>query len=103
MKTIQSIRKDLRSIRYYYGRKDMFEEAFESVGRNTVSELAQLYNRAVCDAEPKLYELYVCLYVKSNTQEAGASILQCSVDYIAKYHKRLLKFFYDYFNEKDVA
>lgn len=34
MITIQTIKRELENIRYYYARKDMFEKAFDSVGKN---------------------------------------------------------------------
>jgi len=98
MTSIQTIKMDLQSIRYYYARKEMFEKAFDCVGKNSILETAQKYNSAICKADPKLYELYICLYINNNTQESAADELNYSVDYVAKHHKRLLKFFQSEFS-----
>ena len=72
MITLQTIKKELENIRYYYARKDMFNKAFDSVGKNEILRTAEKYNQAICGASPKLYEMYVALYIECCTYEAAA-------------------------------
>lgn len=98
---IAQVREELNAIRYYYARREMFEDASREVGESGILSVIARYNRAVCMASPKLYELYFCIYIKSNTQEAAAEALNYSLDYVQKQNKRLLKFFQQ--NLGDVA
>ena len=34
--TMQKIREDLKEVRYYYARKELFDEAFAKIGQNKV-------------------------------------------------------------------
>ena len=42
--TLTQIREDLKDIRYYYSRKDIFEEAFKCTGTNSIVDKAKIYN-----------------------------------------------------------
>ena len=95
--TTKQIKADLNNVRYYYARKDEFDKAFDCTGKSTILALVDKYNNAILTADARLYELYVCLYIKDNTHESAAYELNYSVDYIAKHSKRLLKFFQDKF------
>ena len=77
MKSLNEIRKDLRDIRYYYARKDMFDESFSNTG--------------VCAASPRLYELYVELYLKNKSQASVASEHGFTVEYVQRLHTKLIK------------
>lgn len=99
MITMETIRKDLQNIRYYYSRKEMFEKAFDCTGKNTILTTVDKYNSIICLADPRLYELYVCLYIKGNTQESAAEELCYSLDYVVKNKKRLFDFFYEKLNK----
>lgn len=68
--TIQEIRSNLRAIRYYYSKQKEFDKAAETVGESKVVETVKRYNQAVANAPPRLYKVYVELYVHNNTQEA---------------------------------
>ena len=92
MLTLTDIRRDLREIRYYYARKDLFDESLRSVSANTIVEKARKYNEAVKTAKPILYDLYVSLYVKNCTQEGLAVELGYTPEYIQILHKQLLLF-----------
>lgn len=56
MVTLQTIKSELSDIRYYYARREMFEKAFDCVGKNAILEKVEKYNKAVLNAPPKLYE-----------------------------------------------
>lgn len=98
MITEETIRKDLEAIRYYYSRREIFDKAFGSVGKNNILETVERYNQAICSAPPKLYEMYVCLYTECCTYEAAAEELCYSVNYIYKTNKKIAEFFYKAMN-----
>lgn len=100
MITLNEIRKDLKEIRYYYLRKKMFDEAFESTGVNTVVEKVKKYNALAVTATPKLYDLYVSLYIRNHTQESLSDELGYTPEYMQMLNKRLLKFLQEKINEK---
>ena len=87
--TIQEIRSDLRAIRYYYSKQKEFDKAAETVGESKVVETVRRYNQAVTNAPPRLYKVYVELYVHNNTQEAVSFDWDCCVEYIRKLNKQL--------------
>ena len=90
--TLTQIREDLKDIRYYYSRKDIFEEGFKCTGTNSIVDKAKIYNEAIQTASPKLYELYVSLYIKNNTQESLSEELCYTPEYVQMLNKQLLKF-----------
>lgn len=92
MKSFAEIREDLRNIRYYYSRKEKLEQNFQDVGTNMICNLANAYNATMCLATPKLFELYVYLYVKNNTQEAAAEEFNYAPEYVQRLNKQLIKF-----------
>lgn len=96
MLSVNEIRKDLHDIRYYHSRKDAFDHSGLS---NRITEKVKQYNAAVSTVEPRLFDLYVCLYIKNQTQESAASDLGWSVVYVQKLHKRLLLFLQARLNE----
>ena len=100
MITLQTIKKELENIRYYYARKDMFNKAFDSVGKNEILRTAEKYNQAICGASPKLYEMYVALYIECCTYEAAAESLCYSVNYVYKTNKKIVDFFFNALNRE---
>lgn len=93
MITLTIIREDLKDIRYYYGRKEMFDEAYKCTGKkNAIIEKVELYNNAMSKASPKLFDLYYSLYVKNYTQESLSNELGYTPEYIQMLNKQLLKF-----------
>ena len=92
MKTLQEIRKDLKEIRYYYTRKNLFDEGCKIVGANYITEKSKQYAEAVKEAPPKLYDLYINLYLKGATQEGLAIEMGYTPEYIQILNKRLLLF-----------
>lgn len=94
------IRNDLKEIRYYYQRKSVFDEACSKVGHNAVLEKVQKYNQIIQTAPPKLYDLYIGLYVQNFTQQALAAELNFSAEYVYQLNKRLLEFIKSKFEER---
>ncbi len=92
MKTINNIREDLKNIRYYYSRKEKLSKSEGIVGTCKILELVEEYNRTVCQAPPKLYDIYICIYVENNTQESDAERFGYTREYITRLNKQLLAF-----------
>ena len=93
MITLNEIREDLKDIRYYYLRKDMFDEAYAYTGKgNDITDKVERYNEAMRKASPKLFDLYYCLYIKNHTQESLSDKLGYTPEYIQVLNKKLLKF-----------
>lgn len=90
--TLATIREDLKDIRYYYMRKEVFDKAFSTTGENIIVKKVQAYNSAIKDASPKLYDLYVSLYIECHTQESLSDKLGYTPEYIQMLNKKLLKF-----------
>ena len=100
MITLQTIKRELENIRYYYARKDIFDKAFDSVGKNEILQTVERYNQAICGAPPKLYEMYVALYIQCCTYEAAAEALCYSVNYVYKTNKKIVDFFFNALNKE---
>jgi len=90
--TLNEIREDLKDIRYYYSRKKLFDSVVSEIGSNTIEQKLQRYNEAVREASPKLFDLYICLYIHNNTQESVSNELGYTPEYIQMLNKKLLKF-----------
>lgn len=100
MITLNEIRQDLKDIKYYYSRKKLFDEGFESTGVNAVVDKVKKYNEMAVSASPKLYDLYVSLYIKNHTQESLSDELGYTPEYMQMLNKKLLKFLQQKINEK---
>ncbi len=92
MITLNEIRADLRDIKYYYARRKMFDQTSNVVGRNIIMEKAELYNACVCSAPPRLYDIYVSLYLNNHTQESLSENIGYTVEYISKLNGQLIRF-----------
>lgn len=92
MLTLNKIREDLKEIRYYYSRKEMFDEHSGSIAPSAILEKVRRYNEAVKNAAPKLYDVYVCLYVQNYTQEGMGKELGYTLQHVNKLNKRLMLF-----------
>lgn len=93
MLSLTTIREELKDIRYYCSRKDIFEKATFVVGKNAILEKIAKYNEAICNAPPRLYDIYVSLYLQNNTQESLSERLGYTFEYISKLNTKLVKFF----------
>ena len=98
--TLNQIREDLRDIKYYYSRKKVFDEAFLTTGKNDVVEKSMTYNNIMRSAPPKIYDLYVSLFVKNHTQESLSDEFGCTPEYIQMLNKTMLKFIQKQFSLK---
>lgn len=92
MKSFSSIREDLKDIRYYYMRKDDFDKAFATTGENIILKKVHQYHEVMKQASPKLYDLYISLYINCHTQESLSDKLGFTPEYIQMLNKQLLKY-----------
>lgn len=98
--TIAEIREDLSNIKYYYSRKKALDEAFRNIGYNSVIKTVELYNELIKDANPKLCDLYVSLYINNHTQESLSEAMCYTREGITMMNKRLMTYFQKKINEK---
>lgn len=101
--TTTQIREDLREIRFYYAHKDTFEKASQYVGEHSCLEKVNKYNSIIKFATPKLYELYVSLYIENNTIESFANKEGYSYTHIQRINALLVKFFQEKLSKKEEA
>ena len=101
MVTVSTIRNDLKDIRYYFSRKEVFDKALDSVGKSTIIEKIEKYNEAIKTASPRLYDLYVSLYLNNNTQESLADKLGYTLEHISRLNSSLVKFLQKAFKSKE--
>ncbi len=87
------VKRELRDVKYYYSRKEFFDECFKQTGNTEVFSIVQKYNKYICGAKAKLYDLYCCIYLQYKTQEAVAIELGVTHEYVRKTHKALLEYF----------
>lgn len=92
MKTLSTIREDLKEIRYYYMRKDDLDKSFSKTGENIITKKVRYYNDAIKYAPPKLYDLYSSLYINCHTQESLSEKLGFTPEYVQMLNKKLLKY-----------
>jgi len=97
--TLNDIRKDLREIRYYYSMKDVFSKGAEVTHPKVLTDKVNKYNRAIALASPRLYALYVELYVENNTQLSLGLKWGCSEKTIRYHNKNLCVYFKNYFDK----
>ena len=99
MLSLFQIRNDLKDIRYYVSRKKVFDDNSNFVGVNNITEKLKIYNDAVCSASPRLYDLYVSLYLNNQTQESLSALMGYSFQTISRLNVQLLNHFYKKLNE----
>ena len=95
------IRTILSDIRFYYANIRSFQNASRYIGENRIVKTAEKFNKAIENAPPKLYELYIRLYVNNGTMASVATELNYSIGYINKLNNSLVKYLYNYFNKNE--
>lgn len=101
--TEKQIRQDLKDIQYYYANKEIFEIATKEIGTNYVYDLSKKYNEVIRKAPPKLYDLYVRLYILNKTQDIIAFETNYSMQTVVTNCKNLMSFLYQELNKKEGA
>ena len=97
----EQIRKELQEIRYYYMRKESLEDARHSIGPMPIKRILEKYNCVIREAPLRLYDLYACMYIRNETQEAIANEWGYTVQYIRKMISQLFTFFKQKLNEME--
>ncbi len=98
--TLDQIRKDLKDIRYYYARKQIFDAAVVDMRLSQLLASVKRYNQAIQNAPARLCDMYICLYTKGYTQERLAAELDVSPQYVQMQHKRMLLFLKNHFENQ---
>ena len=101
MESLAEVREDLRDIRYYYAHKEMFDKTVNVTGEHELIRKTERYNAAMCTAPPRLYEVYVGLYVYGNTQESLAVELKYTPEHIQRQHKKILLYLQTKISEEE--
>ena len=96
--TIDQIRAELMQVRYYYANKELLDKSMQLTGNADFLEIIKKYNSAILAAEPKLYSLYVHLYLENYTQASLANKWTFAPEYIQRLHARLLNFLHKQLN-----
>ena len=100
MKTIEQIRYDLREIKYYYSRRDAFDDNAVRVAPSKVLETVRQYNKYMADAPARLYDLYVALYTENCSQMCVAEDLMITPEYVSMQNQKILKYLQRRFNNE---
>jgi hypothetical protein len=103
MITTKAIREELKDIRYYMSRKTYLDKNANNAGKNCIEERIAIYNKYICDAPPRLYDLYISLYLNNNTQESLSCTIGYSIEHISRLNSKLIKFFQQKFSEDGQA
>ena len=72
------IRTTLSDIIYYANIRS-FQNASRYVGENRIVKTAEKFNKAIENAPPKVYELYIHLYINNGTMASVAAELSYSI------------------------
>jgi len=99
--TVEQVRMDLKDIQYYYANKELFDLAAKTIGRHHVCEIADKYNEIIRKAPPRLYDLYVRLYLMNNTQEMVAEETNYATQTIALNCQNLTKYLFEELNKME--
>lgn len=96
--TAADIRNDLREIKYYYSRKENIDQSANETGKSQIYALVDKYNRAICEAQCRLYDMYVAIYMNNLSVTEFADSVSYAPNYVFKLHQQLIKFFENKFN-----
>lgn len=97
--TEKEIMADLKDIRYYYSRKKVLD-GLMGTKQSSAAEKASVYGNIMASAPPRLYDLYIGLYVMNNTQYGLAEQWGYSEIYIKVLGRKLRKYLLDIFNKQ---
>jgi DNA-dependent RNA polymerase auxiliary subunit epsilon len=64
-------------------------------------EKIENYNAAICSAPPRLYDLYVSLYLDNQTQDSLSEKLGYTIEYISRLNTKLVKYLQKNLKEKE--
>ena len=101
MKTIKTLKEELREIKHYYSQMDELEKVGKVIGTPQMMIVVELYNKKILNAPIRLYSLYVSLYLKNKPQNVVADEWGVSLSQIALLSKKLNEFLIEEFNKED--
>lgn len=94
MLALKEIKANLRDIKNYYRDKENIDKFSKEIGTSSVVDIANKYNVCICKAPLRLYQLYISLYVKSQSSLYEFSLKEgYSEGYVQKLHSSLLHYF----------
>lgn len=99
MMTLQQIRQDLRDIRYYYSKKELFDSMIDVVLPNAIVDKIMRYNKAMERAPVRLLDIYISLYLNNRTQVSLAEERNYSAEYIKQINLQLCQYLQKTFAE----
>lgn len=101
MVSSSQIRQDLKNIRYYYSRKAVFDNAIGTVGEINIVDVVAKYNKAIQKATPRLYDLYLTLYVENNTQDSLSEKWGYCIEHMSRMNAQLVRFLQKQFEKEE--
>lgn len=101
--TLLDIRKDLKTIKYYYAMKNVFDRNSKELMPRKIVETVHKYGKAINDSEGELYVFYTELYVNGATQTDLADYLGVTRECVSRRHKKLIQYLQDYFNKEVIS
>ena len=100
MKSIEQVKEDLRDIKHYYSKIEEIEKVSEEIGSPLALAMVESYNKKILNAPIRLYDLYVSLYLRNNSQLVVAEDWGVSISQIALLSKQLNEFFVEEFKKE---
>ena len=97
MASFKSVKNDLKDIRYFFSHQQVFNDPRMCVSEQ-LQEKIRKFNIAVSLAPPRLYVVYVELYLNNNTQKELALDWGFTENYICKLNSRLCEYLVNFFN-----
>ncbi len=101
MTDYKTVKNDLYDIRFFYSRKDVFENGSEAIGENAITEKVRRYNKLIRLAPARLYEFYVSLYLQNTTIEALAFKLGYAYGSVQRINSQLIKYLKKEINKEE--
>ena len=95
------IRDDLTEIKYYFSRKYILDSYMKDYFETRVVNIAELYNNAMKQAPTRLFHLYVCLYLRGNTQECVADEIGITHTTLHALNKELIEWLCKNLNKEE--
>ena len=89
----KEIKNDLKDIKFYYENYEVFCNAADLVGANKVVKTAEKYNKAMTNAPPRLYKLYLYLYCRKGSFKYGFLMATLVIEKTTFFIFKYLRFF----------
>lgn len=102
MKTIETIKKELKQVKYYYQMYDLFANrpGTRIIPPDYVIQMVNDYGHRIFGASIRLRMAYDHLFLLGKTQKEYAKECGVTEKYIQILNRRIVNFFYDSFNKE---